>query len=388
MAGQVSAEAQAWTDFCQRLDKLGQELLTDEFEQAERTELFAHLAEQVVCWLGWTVFHTNPRRPFFHRQNDLVTQWGGPNNDNVYRHARIAPDLRYRIRGRMHSCENFILALRAGFMHNPVWGTVREITASELGIGPGGEFELLLGGDGTDPGWIAIPDTALMASIREYYFDWQAAEPATFTIECLDGDSSGDSDGRPTAEQLATWLGDAADQVEQSMHHWNQYQLDHKSQRVANSFAASQQVAKGLQVARYAFCFYTLGADEALVVDTDVPNAKYWSFHLYNLGCFEPINPVDHISSLNHKQAVVSDDGRIHVVVSDTDPGTVNWLDTGGHREGMLMLRWFWPTGDGAPDPSATVMPVADVKTNDVAPDVRAAAMAARRAHLAWRFRV
>ena len=32
--------------------------------------------------------HADPRAPAFQRQNDLFTQWGGPNADNVYRHAR------------------------------------------------------------------------------------------------------------------------------------------------------------------------------------------------------------------------------------------------------------------------------------------------------------
>ena len=81
------------------------------------------------------MFHADPRRPSFQRQNDLITQWGGPNADNVYRHARVEPGRRYRIRGRMHSCEEFILAVRAGFMHLPTWGTLFEITATDLGIG-------------------------------------------------------------------------------------------------------------------------------------------------------------------------------------------------------------------------------------------------------------
>ena len=33
------------------------------------------------------------------------------------------------------------------------------------------------------------PEGALSVSIREYYFDWQPREPATFTIECLDVDA-------------------------------------------------------------------------------------------------------------------------------------------------------------------------------------------------------
>jgi hypothetical protein len=74
--------------------------------------------------------------------------------------------------------------------------------------------------------------------------------------------------------------------------------------------------------------------------------------------------------------------------VSATDPGSRNWLDTAGRRRGMLIFRWFWPTGDGVPSPTATVVPVAEVAGDGVTAATRAATMAARRAHLAWRFRV
>ena len=94
------------------------------------------------------MFHADPAWPLFHRHNDLVHQWGGPNADNVYHHARISADRRYRITGRMHSCDEFLFAVRKGFMHNEVWGTVAQLTATDLGIGPGDSFELTLGGEG------------------------------------------------------------------------------------------------------------------------------------------------------------------------------------------------------------------------------------------------
>src|SRR5438309_5540314 len=177
----MSASTAASRDLCRKIEELGEATLTDAYT-GDRQELLAHLGDQVVCWVGWYLFETDPARPFLARQNDLVTQYGGPNADNVYRHARIEPGRRYRITGRMHSCEEFLLAVRRGFMHEPAYGTVEFRTASDLGIGPGDDFELLLGGDDGVP----IADDATLVTIREYYFDWQPAEPATFVIECLD----------------------------------------------------------------------------------------------------------------------------------------------------------------------------------------------------------
>ena len=408
--GAEPIELTAWRDMCRRLEAVGEQLLAAPYptDPTERAEGFAHLADQVLCWLGWSVGHSDPQSPFFMRQNDLVTQWGGPNADNVYRHARLDPTHRYRIRGRLNSAEDFILALRAGFMHQQRWGTLAEHTGSDLGIGAGEEFELLLGptamtsGGGADevddttaPGvrrfTLTIPDGAVMVSIREYYIDWREAEPATFTIECLDEPAPA---SRVTAAELIERFDEAASGVEHSMRYWNQYMIDERSARVDNSFAGSLKLEKGLAAARYAFCFWDLAEDEALVIETDVPDARYWSFQLYAPGWFELVDPVGRITSRNHLQTEVTTSGRIRMVVAPVDPGVANWLDTGGRSQGLCTLRWFWPTGAGEPTPAARVVPLRDL--DDVLDPgatlvdavQRADELARRRAHLAWRFRV
>jgi hypothetical protein len=380
----------AWRDFCHRIEALGERILGDEFPStdADRPEGIAHLADQVACWLGWVVGHSDPAAPFFHRSNDLVTQWGGPNQDNAYHHARIDPARRYRIRGYMHSCEEFVLTLRAGFMHMETWGTKATITASERGIRRGDAFELLLGGDGRDPDWIPIPEDVTTASLREYYIDWQREEPAVFTIECLD---EVPAPPRPTAGQVAAQLEHAITQIERSIVQWNAYMNEHRAKGVDNTFALPMKVAKGLGVARYGFCFWALGSDEALCIDTDVPDARYWNLQLATLGWFEQVDPLHRITSVNQHQAQISSDGRLRVVLAHEDPGVPNWLDTAGYEAGLLTFRWFWPRSD--PSPTTRVMKRAEVAAwmPPDSPWVDAAArrreIQTRKQHLAWRFR-
>lgn len=362
------------------MEALGDRLLTDEFPPDDAADGARHLVEQVVTFLGWSVLHADPRRPAFQRHNDLVARWGGPNVDNVYRHARVDPSLRYRIRGRMHGCDDWVLAVRAGFMHMEQWGTLRTHTASEMGIGRGDDFELVLDD---------LPEGAVMVSVREYYVDWRTDEPATFTIECLDDDGPA-SDAGLAGNDIATRLRDAAAHVERSMTYWNRYLVDARAGQVDNAFTPPVVVGKGLSVARYAYCFWDLGDGDALVVDCDVPAARYWSFQLYNLGWFEAFDLDDRVVSVNTAQAVLSDAGRrVEVVVSAADPGAPNWLDTGGRRNGLLMLRWFWPDeGEPPPSPVTRVVPVASlVRSGAVDAPTRAAQRRARLDHLAWRFR-
>ncbi len=345
-------DVEAWVDVCERLAALGGRLDDDDFPSAptDRADGVAHLAEQALCWLGWSVFHADPRRPAFQRQNDLITPWGGPNADNVYRHARVAPGRRYRIRGRMHSCDDWVLAVRAGFMHQPTWGTLFEITATDLGLGPGDEFDFLVGDGETVP----LPEGALSVSIREYYLDWKEEEPAVFTIECLDADAAAPAERRRPGD-LAAGIDDGVTGTEHSLEYWNTYMEEKAAEQTTNQFAPTFGLAKGLDAARYGFCFWDLGPDDALVVECPRPRARYWSFQLYEMAWFELVDPTERITSRNQAQLTVDDDDVVRFVLSHTDPGVANWLDAAGRRTGLLTLRAFW--SQDAPHPGGPPRP-------------------------------
>jgi len=384
--GALTATFRSFTD---RLQQLAERIVGDEFPDAPAEQL-EHLLEQIAGFVEWEGFHADPARPAFHRHNDLVHQWGGPNADNVYRHARISPDRRYRITGRMHSCDQWLLAIRKGFMHNEVWGTVGQVTASELGIGPGDEFELTLGGDGSGDRHIDLPDGVIMASFREYYYDWTADEPATMVIECLD-----DAGPSPAVslDELAVGLDRAYQQVEDSMLYWNRYMVENRDEREPNVFASGLAVAKGLSAARYSFNFWDLAPDEAIFVEAEVPHADYWALQLYRMGTFELTDPTGRVCSRNHRQTTLSADGRIRAVISPVDVGAANWLDTGGRATGLCTFRWFWPHDDHAPAIESRVLKVDELDaamggaTPRVSPEQRQVELVARRTHLAWRFR-
>ena len=83
-----------------------------------------------------------------HRLNDLLTPWGGPNADNVYHYAAIDDQSTYRLHGRMGSCEQWLLALRRGNLHQKENGTLGEGSASDFGIGEGDEVDVILSPSG------------------------------------------------------------------------------------------------------------------------------------------------------------------------------------------------------------------------------------------------
>ena len=79
---------------------------------------------------------------FWH--NNLVYRWGGPNVDQNARRAVIAGDGTYRISGNMHACNEFILQVKKGEMHTGGSVITGEARASDLGLGPGDDFEIFL----------------------------------------------------------------------------------------------------------------------------------------------------------------------------------------------------------------------------------------------------
>jgi hypothetical protein len=100
---------------------------------------------------------------------------------------------------------------------------------------------------------------------------------------------------------------------------------------------------------------------------------------------------IGRVTSLNHRQATLGTDGRLQLVVAHRDPGVANWLDTMGRHVGLLNYRHFW--GSALPTLRTVVVPFDDVRaalpadTTLVDTDARQRELAARREHLAWRFR-
>jgi hypothetical protein len=378
-------QARSWRDLLAGLERLGDSVMASSpaGDSDLRADGFVHLAEQLLCWLEWSVGYGDAAQPAFQRQNDLVTPWGGPNADNVYRHARVSPQCTYVVRGRMNSCDEFALAIREGFRHTDTPATLAELTASDVGIGPGDEFALLLGGSGTESNRVPLPEGSVMCSVREYYFDWLEREPATWTIERLRG-------APESTPSYTDHLHEALTLTEQSLAYWADYMHSARARQEDNAFGTKVDVPRGLKISQFLFCFFDLAPDEALIVETRIPDARYWSFQLYGLEYFRPFD-IARTTSLNHRQVASADGERVHLVVAHQDPGAPNWLDTMSRRTGLLNYRHFW--GAPLPSPQTRVVPVGDVRdvlpvgTPTVSPAQREAQILARRRHLSWRFR-
>ena len=47
-----------------------------------------------------------------------------------------------------------------------------------------------------------------------------------------------------------------------------------------------------------------------------------------------------HRISINSHSADLEPDGSLKIVVSASDPKVNNWIETAGHKQGTMLLRW------------------------------------------------
>lgn len=105
---------------------------------------------------------------------------------------------------------------------------------------------------------------------------------------------------------------------------------------------------------------YELKDDEALIVETKVPErCTYRSLILTN-EIYETTDWYNNHSSLNAAQAPADEDGVLRIVVSARDPGVPNWLDTAGYPTGVIQGRWM--ECSSKPTPTMRKVALADVR--------------------------
>ena len=273
---------------------------------------------QTACWLAWSIGHQDPRAPAFQRQTTSSPVGRAERRQRLPPRPRrpVAP---YRISGRMHSCEDFILAIRRNFMHKEEWGTVQESTRTISASGPA---------------TIRVPPGR-----RRRRTDACRCPTAPCRCRSASTTSTGSRGAghlhhrvprrgrpvRPALRRRARLRARRGGHPPAPVTHVLEpvHARAHAGQQ-DNEFGGGYDVQRGLKAAKYAFCFFDLAPDEALVVECDVPQSRYWSFHLYNLACGEALEYATHVTSRNHTKTRISDDGRIRVVAEDEEPGVPN----------------------------------------------------------------
>lgn len=268
------------------------------------------------------------------------SRWGIDNPDSVYRVIPISGDERYEIHGRVgehRMTENYFTLWDANM------GTVAVLNGRTMDVDSDGSFTITVDSDpaGGRPNHVQSTPEAHEFYIRDVLLDWGRDDPNHLSVERI-----GSAPGTP-----ARTLDEQADATAAMMAYFANFtgKLSHGIYKMpANNFnlAWSADKVGAMRNQVYVMGRFDLGPDEAFVVDVGDGGAEYFTVPLSNIWG-TTLELVDRTGSLNKAQSVANEDGSYTYVISPTDPGTANWIDSDGLREGILTLRMAEFGGEG-----------------------------------------
>lgn len=379
-----------WNDYLARWVPVADRLvarLRDPADARDRQELYQMMLSALAGG-HFGLVANDPDYPEFVPMLSQALNFAAPVPDFVYTYAPIRGEGTYRISGhRGRSRFVFVTVSETYFTRTdaPKPG-LANYDLDTLSIGADGRFEVLLSAERpTDwPGdWWRLDPRATNLGVRHAMYDWENEVDARMAIERLDSPAMRP---RPSAPEIAERMEEIAQWMEYSIQHWLIHLAASRKKNVVNRFEVTDYSGftgrSWPQV--YLETLFEIAEDEALVIETDVPEqVRYWSFMLAD-ELFATIDWTHRQSSLNGHQARLDADGRFRAVLSVRDPGVPNWLDPAGRLRGVIQNRWN--QASSAPCPAIRRAKLAEIRdllpsdTPVVSPAERDARLRRRRA--------
>ena len=316
--------------------------------------MFSILQVALDCYV-WA----DPANPRFVEIVGPYKKWGGDNADAYYQYAPVDPSRTYRVRGRKGDAAYLSLTVyggpRDGRYSERIVGIVND--RDHLDIGPGGEFELVLGPERPadwDGPFLTLEPDSVVAITRDYLGDPIHGTRCIWHIESLDPPARWREDDADLARRFRaalTWVQDQANMVPIGLGEANKVDEPYPVQQVTFGWAAGD--------AAYAMGSYDLHADQALVIRGRSPECAFWNLCLWNQ-FMHTYNYDYERCTVNGTQVVSEPDGSWTIVVAAENPGHPNWISTCGHPKGRLWFRWFYPS-DTPAAPTTEVVALGDV---------------------------
>lgn len=383
MAEPRTSAADAWERFCAELARAGEVLRRpttprDELTQAEGLR---HLARMIRAGLENRLERADLAHPVIGPMIDRWLLYEGVTSDARYHHALIDGAAPHRILGTRGTAPLFEIGVYTGkqAIHEDSH-LLGSLTEAELRVEADGRFEVALGPEPRPGNWLRTDGRARYLMIREYAHDWRTTRAGSFEIRREPASGA----PRPLGLEAArAGLARAAEFVARATSFWASLS-DHWAGLAPNRFVFTPR-GGGTQLRRlddrgreipqpgwervpqidadartevappaghqFSCGWFRLEEDEALVVRFEPVPAPYWGLELANYW-YEPLAYGSGRAILNDRSARREADGSVVAVISLRDPGRPNWLDSAGHREGMMIFRLS--RSEAPPPPIAT----------------------------------
>ena len=333
-------------------------------DPAYRADVYRQIMMQ-LSYGYFAFFHATPEHP------DWAPLWNPvytlqPNPDDIYLYCPIRSDLSYRITGNRGTVKMLTLDTQLSLSGMP-WENdytgefYHDIDDGDLAIEANGDFEILVSAErpvGHAGNWLQIAPGARVLMTRYRSYDWGGEVDPVMSIECLDPVAP---KPRLTPDDIIARIRDMAAMPARCQQMFYGMQNQVKANVGINVF---EPVRMGGALSRQVYlpAVYEFEADEALILETELPAVRrYWNFQL-NDPYFNALEYVYRLSSTNGHFAKVSSDGKFRAVLSLADPGVPNWLDTAGFLQGTIYGRWY--DCDSCPTPTLKRVKFAELRAH------------------------
>lgn len=342
----------AWLDYHQTLEQLRLQVeATPRFQETpqHRAKAYHTLMEMQAMAYNFAVA---PR--MLHPRVFLNSGWqthmftlGQNGPDFLYGVLFLDGRQTYRMRGRMGDITLFLVQVLNGLFGEKDVRAIGNFDFGDFKIEKDGTFEVMISAEPQPGNWIKLDGSVgyQFLLIRRALPQWDG-DHGELTLDRVSelAETHYDADEFDEAA-MAARIRRAASFVRYLVNDFNinlydMYFNNAKRQKnVLTLLPGTVTSQVGSPTSNYAMAVFELKDDEAVLIDLPaVPDAAYWSFQLGDVWS-RSLEYCSRQTSLSDKQVAVDEDGAIRIVVSATDPGVHNWMDTCGRVEGTIVFR-------------------------------------------------
>ena len=298
--------------------------------------------------------------PYFAQSTGPYTKMGLDNPDTLYFHAYIRDDAEYVVSGRRGTTADLSFQVLAGD-YSPV-DVPDSLTAFDdrtLDIADDGTFELRFGPAKADhgPNYVSVGAGSAMLIVREVYSDWTTERRGMIRIQRAD--RIGAAPPALAEDALTKRYGVAGKILLSRLRTFLAFPEWFYLKLPVNTMTEPRSTPGGLTTQFSSAGHYDLDDHQAMVVTVPASDAPYQGIQLGSMW-YLSLDYINHQTSLTADQARIDPDGKIRFVISERNPGVVNWLERTGHRRGYVQIRWQRLSRELKPD-DGPVVEVVDV---------------------------
>ena len=281
--------------------------------------------------------------PFFAASTGPYTKLGLDNPDTLYFHAYLRPDAEYVVSGKRGTTSDLSFQVLGGD-YSPVQvpDSLSAFDDREIDIGEDGTFEVRFGPARAQGrrNYFTLGEGSAMLVVREVYSDWASEQRGLITIRRAGGE--GQAPVPPDTSALAKRYGVAGKILISRLKTFLQFPEWFYLQLPVNTLTEPRNTPGGLTTQFSSVGHYDLAEDQAMIITVPAAPKDVAPYQGFQLGSmwYISLDYINHQTSLTADQALHDPDGMLRFVVSERDPGVVNWLECTGHQRGYLQLRW------------------------------------------------